>query len=94
MRTDSAYAQELDAQDPLAEFKDQFVVTNPDLIYLDGNSLGRLPKETKKLMADLVDQWGDRLIRFWSQDHFNIARDLGDKMAELIGASPDEVNHC
>ncbi|MGB0389066.1 MAG: aminotransferase class V-fold PLP-dependent enzyme, partial [Ardenticatenaceae bacterium] len=91
MRTDAAYAQELDAQDPLAGFKERFVVTDPDLIYLDGNSLGRLPKATKTMMADLIDEWGDRLIRFWSQDHFNIARDLGDKVAQLIGASPGEV---
>ena len=91
MRTDAAYAQELDAQDSLAGFKERFVVTDPDLIYLDGNSLGRLPKATKTMMADLIDQWGDRLIRFWSEDHFNIARDLGNKVAQLIGASPGEV---
>lgn len=91
MRTDAAYAQELDAQDPLAEFKDRFVVTDPDLIYLDGNSLGRLPKATKEMMADLIDEWGDRLIRFWGDGNFNIARDLGDKVAQLIGASPGEV---
>ncbi len=91
MKTTVSHAQELDAQDPLAKFRDRFVITDPDLIYLDGNSLGRLPKETKAMMADLIDQWGDRLIRFWSQDHFNIAKDLGDKMAKLIGASEGEV---
>ncbi|MEM7797625.1 MAG: kynureninase [Chloroflexota bacterium] len=91
MKTDKTHAQELDARDPLAGFKDRFVITDPDLIYLDGNSLGRLPKETKTMMNDLIDQWGDRLIRFWSQDHFNIARDLGNKMAKLIGASEGEV---
>ena len=37
------YAQHLDEQDPLASFRDQFVITDPDLIYVDGNSLGRLP---------------------------------------------------
>ncbi len=91
MRTDAAYAQELDAQDPLAHFKDKFVFTDPNLIYLDGNSLGRLPKATKAMLNGLIDEWGDRLIRFWSEDHFNIARDLGDKVAELIGASAGEV---
>ncbi len=46
MKTSATYAQELDAQDPLAGFKDRFIVTDPDLIYLDGNSLGR-PQKAK-----------------------------------------------
>ncbi len=91
MKTSATYAQELDAQDPLAGFKDRFIVTDPDLIYLDGNSLGRQPKATKALMDDLLNDWGDRLIRIWHEKHFDIARDLGSKIAKLIGASPDEV---
>ncbi|MFT5194586.1 MAG: kynureninase [Cellvibrionaceae bacterium] len=90
MRTDADYAKELDAQDPLAEFRDRFVITDPDLIYLDGNSLGRMPKATKALMADLLDEWGDSLIRFWGKN-FNFQKDMGNKIAKLIGASPDEV---
>lgn len=43
--TDPTYAEQLDAQDPLAHFRDQFVIDDPDLIYLDGNSLGRMPKK-------------------------------------------------
>ena len=91
MRTDAAYAQEQDAQDPLAGFKDQFVVTEPDLIYLDGNSLGRLPKATKDLFDELLNDWGDRLIRVWKEKHFDIARGVGHKVADLIGAHHDEV---
>ena len=91
MNTDVAYAQELDAKDPLASFKDRFVITDPDLIYLDGNSLGRLPKETKAMMTGLIDEWGDRLIRFWSEDHFDIGQELGAKVAKIIGARADEV---
>ena len=91
MRTDAAYAQELDAQDPLADFKDRFVVTDPDLIYLDGNSLGRLPKATKTLMDELLNDWGDRLIRIWKEKHFNIAREVGHKLADLLGAQHDEI---
>ncbi len=90
MKTNAAYAQELDAQDPLASFRDRFVITDPNLIYLDGNSLGRLPKATKAMMADLLDEWGDSLIRFWGKN-FNIQKEVGDKVAKLIGASPDEV---
>ena len=90
MKTTVSHAQELDAQDPLAEFRDRFVITNPDLIYLDGNSLGRLPKATKTMMADLLDEWGDSLIGFWGKN-FNYQKDMGNKIAKLIGASPDEV---
>ncbi len=90
MRTDAAYAQELDAKDPLAHFKDKFVVTDPDLIYLDGNSLGRLPKATRPMLDSLLDEWADSLIRFWGT-HFDIQKTVGDKVAQLLGASPDEV---
>ncbi len=91
MQTNATYAAERDAQDPLAGFKDRFVITDPDLIYLDGNSLGRLPKATKGLMDELLNDWGDRLIRIWHEKYFHIARELGNKVAELIGASPDEI---
>ncbi len=90
MKTTASYAKELDTQDPLAEFRERFVITDPDLIYLDGNSLGRFPKATKTLINDIMDEWSDSLIRFWG-DNFNIQKDVGNKVAELIGASPDEV---
>ena len=91
MSIDINHAKEQDAQDPLAGFKDQFIVTDPNLIYLDGNSLGRLPKATKELMDELLNDWGDRLIRIWHEKHFNIARNVGNKVAELLGAQPDEI---
>ena len=47
--TNREYALELDAADPLANFRSKFVIDDPDQCYLDGNSLGRLPKETIKL---------------------------------------------
>jgi len=47
--TDRDYALSLDAKDPLAKYKSQFVITDPDLCYLDGNSLGRLPKKLLKV---------------------------------------------
>lgn len=91
MRTDAAYAQDLDRQDPLASFREQFVITEPDLIYLDGNSLGRLPKATNALLAELLANWADRLIRIWSENYIFIAQETGAKIAQLIGAQPDEV---
>ena len=91
MRTDFAYAQELDQNDPLAHFRDEFVVTDKDLIYMDGNSLGRQPKRTIRLVDEMMEQWGDRLIRVWSERYFYISQEVGAKIARLIGAQPDEV---
>lgn len=91
-RTDAAYAAHLDAHDPLARFRDRFVVDDPDLIYLDGNSLGRLPRVTAALADDLVRrQWGGNLIRGWNDGWFDASERIGAKIAGLIGARPDEV---
>jgi len=55
-RTDIDYARELDRQDELAHFRDEFVIDDPDLIYLDGNSLGRLPKRTAARMREVIEK--------------------------------------
>ena len=92
MRTDIDYARELDASDPLAHFRERFVIADPDLIYVDGNSLGRLPLASIDLAADLVQrQWGERLIRGWNEGWWTAAERIGAKIARLIGAQPDEV---
>lgn len=89
---DEAYASELDERDPLAHFRERFVITDPDLIYMDGNSLGRLPKETVTLAEDLIyRQWGTRLIRSWNEGWFSAPERVGAKIARLIGAQPHEV---
>jgi kynureninase len=89
---DPQYAAALDAQDPLAAFRQEFVVDDPALIYLDGNSLGRLPRRTRALIQDTVDrQWGNRLIRGWNEGWLGLAQRIGDKIAALIGAQPGEV---
>src|SRR5690242_4578261 len=91
-QTDLAYAAELDARDSLAHFRKRFVVTDPDLIYMDGNSLGRLPQATITLAEDLIrHQWGERLIRNWNEGWFTAPERVGAKIARLIGAQPDEV---
>jgi kynureninase len=91
-RTDVAYADELDAADPLAQFRERFAVSDPDLIYLDGNSLGRLPNDTAARADALVRrEWGDRLIRGWNEGWFVAPERVGAKIARLIGAWPDEV---
>ncbi|MDB5671572.1 MAG: kynU, partial [Alphaproteobacteria bacterium] len=81
-----------DAADPLRAYRDRFVL--PDgVIYLDGNSLGALPKATIASQADVVArQWGQSLIRSWN-DHrwIEAPQRVGAKIADLIGARPDEV---
>src|SRR5260370_22126987 len=91
-QTDLVYAAELDAHDPLAHFRERFVISDPDLIYMDGNSLGRLPRATMTLAEDLIhQQWGNRLIRNWNEGWFTAPERVGAKIARLIGAQPDEV---
>ncbi|HXZ04335.1 MAG TPA: kynureninase [Ktedonobacteraceae bacterium] len=91
-QTDLTYAAELDAHDPLAHFRERFVITDPDLIYMDGNSLGRLPQSTLTLAEDLIQrQWGERLIRYWNEGWFTAPERVGAKIARLIGAEPGEV---
>ena len=59
-----AFARNLDMQDELKEFREEFVSADPELIYLDGNSLGRLPKATVPILRHLVEsEWGEGLIR-------------------------------
>jgi kynureninase len=73
----------LDAGDPLARFKNEFVVTDPDLCYLDGNSLGRLPKRTVDIVHRyLVEEWGSELVAGWA--HWI---DEAQRVGDLIGAS-------
>ena len=84
-------AAALDAADPLASFRDRFVVADPDLVYLDGNSLGRLPRATADRLARVVvDEWGGELIRGWTH-WIDEPRRIGDLIAGLVGARPGEV---
>lgn len=85
---------DLDASDPLARFREEFVhsINEPGLIYLDGNSLGRLPKRSALAAADLINgQWGNRLIRGWNEGWFEIPNRVGDLIGELLGAHVGEV---
>jgi kynureninase len=94
-RTDAAYAQELDRQDELAPFRGEFVVDDPDLIYLDGNSLGRLPLRGAARLREVAEhEWGQRLIRGWGEGWFGAPQRIGAKIAQLVGAAPDEVIAC
>ena len=82
----------LDAKDPLRELRDQFELPE-GVIYLDGNSLGMLPRTTAARVAEAVTKdWGQGLIRSWnSAGWFDFPQRIGDKIARLIGAAPGEV---
>lgn len=85
-------AIEADRNDPLASFRDRFVLPD-DVIYLDGNSLGPLPRRVvDRMTATIRDEWGEGLVRSWvDADWINLPEQVGDKIARLIGAGPDEV---
>jgi len=90
--TSEDMASRLDQQDPLASFRRLFVNTEPGLIYMDGNSLGRLSLESDAAIQSVVkQQWGNGLIRSWGSDWFDAPRRVGEKIAKLAGASPGQV---
>ena len=85
-------AVERDRADPLASFRDRFVVADPELVYLDGNSLGRLPRVTQERLQDVVArEWGDRLIRAWWEEWLELPVSVGDLVGSLVGAAPGQV---
>lgn len=90
-----AECKALDAADPLAWCRDEFVPLEEELIYLDGNSLGRPLKQS---LADLQEaagnQWSQRLIRSWNESWIDLPEQMGDKLAELIGAAKGNVLVC
>jgi kynureninase len=93
--TDREYALELDKNDPLAYFKSQFVVGDPEMCYLDGNSLGRLPKATITAINDfMVKEWGPEVVTGWSH-WVDEAQPTGDLLGEAaLGAGPGQVLVC
>jgi kynureninase len=93
--TDREYALELDQQDPLAGYRSKFVITDPNLCYLDGNSLGRLPHATVKAVSDFLSQeWGNEVVTGWSHwiDEAQVAGDLLGRA--VLGAGPGQVLVC
>ena len=88
-------AEQLDREDPLASYREQFFAPDPGLIYLDGNSLGRLPAQTASNINEVISrQWGKSLIRGWNEAWMDLPFRLGDKIAGLIGAGQGEVLVC
>lgn len=85
-------AAELDAADPLKGYISRFYIPDKNLIYLDGNSLGRPPLTALTTAEDAVRyQWGERLIRGWNEGWYNLSAKLSRKLASVIGCNYDEV---
>jgi kynureninase len=82
-----------DAADPLAPFRDRFVHDEAGVLYLDGNSLGRLPVATSVRLAALTAEWGERLVAGWA-DWIDAPVQAGVLIAGVIGAGPGEVVVC
>ncbi len=84
--------QRLDAADPLAGLRAMFDLP-PGVIYLDGNSLGALPRRTAARVAEVVSaEWGQGLIRSWNDAGWiDLAARVADKIADVIGAAPGSV---
>ncbi len=85
-------ARAADEADPLRDLRERFSLPN-DLIYLDGNSLGPLPRAAvARQQAVVCEEWGEQLIRSWySRDWISAPQRLGARIARLIGAKPREV---
>lgn len=89
--SDRARAETLDASDPLAHFRERFVISDPDVCYLDGNSLGRLPKATvAAVTAFLTDEWGAEVVDGWAH-WLDEAQTVGDLVGSAIGAAPGQT---
>lgn len=88
-------AAEFDAADPLSAYRGRFILPE-GVIYLDGNSLGALPRATPEAMQRVVErEWGEGLIRSWNEaGWFEAAGRVGAKIAPLVGAAPHEVIAC
>jgi kynureninase len=89
-------AEALDVGDPLAGARQRFYISDPSVIYFDGNSLGRLPAHTPERIADVVErQWGQQLIRSWGEGWMELPAVIGDRLGEtVLGASLGETIVC
>ncbi|MFD0637957.1 kynureninase [Catenulispora yoronensis] len=86
-------AERRDTTDPLAALRSEFVIPDDSLIYLDGNSLGRLSKASLARVEEVVaGEWGNRLIRSWNERWQTLPQVVGDFLGEqFLGAAPGQV---
>jgi kynureninase len=92
MKLNKETAIQLDQQDPLREYRTLFMIADPGLIYMDGNSLGRLPQAVVERVKSVVaEEWGSDLIRGWNKGWWEAPRRIGEKIAALVGAAPGQL---
>jgi kynureninase len=93
--TDRQFALDLDSRDPLAKFRSQFVISDPNICYLDGNSLGRLPKNTIEAVNTFMEnEWGPEVVTGWGH-WVDEAQPTGDLIgSSTLGAGPGQVLAC
>jgi kynureninase len=87
-----AFAERLDDDDPLAPLRERFFIGDPDQLYLDGNSLGRMPLAALAAVETAMRAgWGYRLVRAW-QEWIDVGQQIGDRLGQaLLGAAPGET---
>ncbi len=90
-----ANAEALDRKDPLAPLRGEFLLPK-GLVYLDGNSLGALPRRTVERVHQLITrEWGQDLVRSWNTHGWiDLSARIAARIAPLLGAEPDEVAVC
>jgi kynureninase len=93
--TDRQFAIDLDERDPLARFRSQFVISDPNICYLDGNSLGRLPLSTIEAVNSFMrDEWGPEVVTGWGH-WVDEAQPTGDLIGRAtLGAAAGQVLAC
>ncbi len=86
------YACKLDEADELAGYREKFFNADADMIYMDGNSLGKLPLSTIGRVEQIIrEEWGEKLIRSWGVNWFQSPIQVGEKIAQLVGAASGQV---
>ena len=93
---DKRFALQMDKEDPLADYKDRFYQI-PGKIYMDGNSLGLLSKDSEKSLLRLLEEWKNLAIGGWTEGKIpwiTYAEKLGAMESKIVGAEPDEVVVC
>ena len=90
-----SFAENLDTRDALATYRSRFVITDPDIVYLDGNSLGRLTHASLDRLRQVAElEWGRDLIRGWNENWWEAPVRIGDKIGRLVGAAPGQIVSC